>query len=282
MITELASGIFTADHATAEGKNGIVFTSRGAIAMDVGLKPEDGQAMADFIRAQGYESKRVILTHGHNDHVLGGQAFAGAEVYAHAAVLDEIRSGMKRYAENKGLDYDAVLASVLWPTVTFRDELLMDMGDRHLHIFPTPGHSRDHTSIYIEEDRVLFAGDTVVTGIVPAIFYDSEILEQTLEKIDTMTIDILVAGHGPVLHGRDAVHDWLQWEIRYLQRVRAFVHDELSDNPEATSIAIAEHTDFDTFIEGRLAKDKFGMEQRHRNTVVKICDEQRTKLVGSL
>lgn len=278
MITELCPGVYTADHTVAEGKNGIVFTERGAIAIDVGLKPEEGRAMADFILERGFQPNRVILTHGHSDHVLGGEVFAEAEVYAHSRVIDEIRTGMKRYAQAKDLSYEDVLAGVLWPTVTFRDELFMNMGDKRLHLFPTPGHSADHTSVYVEEDRVLFAGDTIVTGIVPAIFYDSEALEKSLEKIADMAVDILVAGHGPVLHGSDAIHDWLRWELSYLRNVRAFVRDELQREPTTPSAEVAQRADFDSFIEGRLPPGKFGMVRRHQNTVVKICDEQRERL----
>lgn len=275
MITELCPGIYSVDHSVAEGKNGIVLTQRGAIAIDVGLKPEEGQAMADFIRQCGYEPNRVILTHGHSDHVLGGAAFDGAEVYAHADICEEIAHAILRYANAKDLPYEDLLDSVLKPTITFRDELLLDMGDKHLHIFPTPGHSADHTSVYIEEDRLLFAADTVVTGIIPAIFHDSKRLEQSLETIDGMDIEILVPGHGSVLRGRDAIRDWLAWELRYLREVRDFVREALSQDPNASSESIAQRADFDTFVGTRLSANKHGMVKRHYNTVFKICEEER-------
>jgi glyoxylase-like metal-dependent hydrolase (beta-lactamase superfamily II) len=76
-VTEVLPGLYTSDHQVAEGKNAIILGERGALAVDVGTYPEEGQIMADFIRSQGYTPNRVILTHGHGDHVLGGAAFAG-------------------------------------------------------------------------------------------------------------------------------------------------------------------------------------------------------------
>ena len=52
-----------------------------------------------------------------------------------------------------------------WPTVSFPEELWIDLGGKHLWMFPTPGHSDDGISIYIEEDKLLFAGDPVVNGM---------------------------------------------------------------------------------------------------------------------
>jgi len=282
LINELRPGIYSADHAVAEGKNGIILTERGAIAIDVGTKPAEGQVMADFLIECNYKTDRVILTHGHYDHVMGGQAFRGAEVYAHAAVLDEINVGIPRYAENQSLPVDEMMASVLWPTVTFSDELYLDMGDKHIHVFPTPGHSPDHTSVYVEEDRVLFAADTVVTAIIPAIFYDSTVLQESLTKVKQMEIEVMVAGHGPVLFGSEAIHAWLDWEINYLQGVRDFVRDELERDPHAASKLIAQRVDFDTYVQGRLPADQHNMIQRHQNTVVKICDEERARLAAAV
>lgn len=279
MITEIASGIYTASQQVADGKNGIVFTKRGAIAIDVGIAREEGQMMADFIRAQGYEPSRVILTHGHSDHVLGGQAFRDAEVYGNKLTPHEIEDTLQSYAKHKGLELETLIAQALKPTVMFSDELFLDMGDKQFHLFPTPGHSADHISVYLIEDRILFAGDVVVTGIVPAIFFDSEVLERSLELLDRMQIEILVAGHGPVLYGQASIHDWLRWEIRYLRRLRDYVTQALnSDDPLETSIIAAE-ADFATYIEDRLSPDSFGMVRRHFNTVAKICDEQRAKLI---
>ena len=82
MINEEAPGVYSIPHSAADGKNVIIFGDTSAIAVDVGTYPEEGLEMADFIRDKGYKANRVIITHGHRDHILGGEAFHGSDVYA--------------------------------------------------------------------------------------------------------------------------------------------------------------------------------------------------------
>jgi glyoxylase-like metal-dependent hydrolase (beta-lactamase superfamily II) len=275
-IQEVAPGIFASDHRVADGKNGIIFGARGALAVDVGTYPEEGQIMADFIRQQNYAPDRVILTHGHGDHILGGAAFAGGEVYAHEKTPEVCRRFLRKLAERKGDSYDQLMAGVLWPTVMFNDELYIDLGGKHIRVFGTPGHSEDGVSIYIEEDRALIAGDSVVTSIVPALHDgNSRVLEASLRKLQMIEIEIMIPGHGAVVHGPTQVQDWLAWLIGYLAGVRHAVHEIIdagsgSLDPEQ----IAANIDFDHFIGDRLPREQHGMEKRHRDTVLNIIEEE--------
>jgi len=160
-----------------------------------------------------------------------------------------------------------------WPTVTYSEEMWLDLGDKHLWMFPTPGHSEDGVSIYVEEDRLLFSGDSVVNGIVAAIGDgDSRILEASLGKLLEVDIDTLVPGHGYTIKGRAAARDWLKWQRGYLRAVRDRVDEVLAAGGDAETAA--EAVTFDAFIGDRLPADRNGMLVRHRNTVDKIVAEQ--------
>lgn len=273
-VTEVAPGIYSFDHDRAEGKNAIILSQRGAVAVDLGDSNVVGQGMADFIRAQGYRPDRVLLTHGHDDHVLGGAAFTGSEVYAHANMPAVSRRDLGRIAQRRNLDYETLLSQVLWPTVMYRDELFVDLGDKHLHLFPTPGHSEDGISIYVQEDRLLVAGDSVVTGIIPAFGDgDSRILQDTLRRLLTWDIEVLIPGHGAVVHGAAQVQDALRWSLNYLSRVQNAVQQSIHEglrNPEA----ICERIDYAAFVGDRLPVDRHGMLNRHRSTVIKMIEEE--------
>ncbi len=273
MFAEVAAGVYSVATGFVDGLNTIVFGSRIALAVDVGYAPEVGQATADFICGQGYQSNRVALTHGHSDHVLGGQAFAEAEVYAHAATPSEMRRQLTAFATRKKLSPDKLLAQALWPTVTYRDELVIDLGGKHVHFFSTPGHSPDGVSAYVVEDRVLVAGDSVVNGIVPAIFDDSRRLEDSLRALQALDIEALIPGHGTVIQGSTAVQDWIGWLVDYVSGVRAFVSEALATEPPVDADALADRLSYERFIGDRLPVDRHGMPQRHRNTVLKIIAE---------
>ena len=185
--------------------------------------------MASFIRQSGFEPHRLALTHGHGDHILGAEPLAQGEVFAHALTPAEIEKQIPGWAAHWKVDEAEARTRVIQPTITYQDELRMDLGDLHAWMFPTPGHSPDGVSIYIEEHRLLFAGDSVVTGIVAAIGAgNSEVLERSLCKLATLEIDILVPGHGEVLFGAAQVKDWIRWEASSLASVREAVREVLS------------------------------------------------------
>ena len=280
MFTKIVPSVFSVDHRFVEGKNGIIIGTERALAIDTCNYPDEGQAMADFIRAQGRKPDYLALTHGHGDHILGGAAFAGAEVFAHVATPEVIRKQLPGWAERSGKSIALVEAETIWPTITFTDELRINLGSKHARLFTTPGHSKDGICIYVEEDCVLFTGDTVTTGIVLAIGNgDSIELESSLRKLAGMDIEILVSGHGPVLHGNERVRGWLNWLVDYLSGVRVFVKEALDQGLEPE--AVADAVDYEKFIGDRLPINKHNMPKRHRNTVQKIIEEEQvTKTIG--
>jgi cyclase len=277
-VTEVLPGLYIADHRVADGKNGIILGQRGALAVDVGTYPEEGQVMFDFIRAQGYEPNRVVLTHGHGDHVLGGAAFAGAEIYARAETPAVCRRFLTNLAASKGVPYEQLADQALWPTVMYTDELRIDLGDKRVRLFPTPGHSEDGVSVYIEEQRALIAGDSVVTSIVPAIGDgDSRVLEASLRGLLAMEIDVLIPGHGSVQHDPQQVRDALQWLLGYLSEVRAFVQQMMAADSTLDAEQIADRVTYKKFVGDRFPADQHGMPTRHRNTVMKMIEEEMVR-----
>src|SRR5438270_3340381 len=208
MFTEIAAGIFSVDHQVVEGKNGIVCGTRAVLAIDTGNYPEEGRAMADFAREKSRRPAYLALTHGHGDHILGSGAFRDTEVFARDLTPEVMRRQVAATSRRSGRTEADLAAELAWPTVTFSAELSLDLGGRTARFFPTPGHSPDSTCVYIVEDRVLFAGDTVATGIVPAIG-DGALLEASLARLADLEIEVLVPGHGPVITGRARVRDWV-------------------------------------------------------------------------
>lgn len=273
MIVEEARGVFSVPHSAAEGKNVIVLGQDSAFAVDVGTYPEEGRQMADFIRERGYTPNRVIITHGHRDHILGGEAFRGADVFAPRKTVDEIRSQIPELCRQMLLDESAIRARILHPTITFDGQLWLDLGDRQMRLFPTPGHSRDIVSIYLSDCRLLIASDTVVTGIVPAIFYSSQALEASINRLKQLDVETLISGHGHVLHGKARIQDWLNWLTAYIGGVRGAV-SRLIEAGERDREVIIESIEYDEYIGGRLPKDKHGMPKRHSNAVAKIVEEE--------
>jgi glyoxylase-like metal-dependent hydrolase (beta-lactamase superfamily II) len=146
MFKEIAPGVFSAEHRVAEGKNAIVFGRRGALAIDGCTYREEGQAMADFIIARGWSPGRLALTHGHGDHVLGAKPLAGGEVYAHAKTPGVIRRHAVDWAARQQKTVEKLLPDLALPTITYQDELRVDLGGISVRFFPSPGKCGPQTN----------------------------------------------------------------------------------------------------------------------------------------
>jgi cyclase len=275
MFTEEAPGVFSVASRFVDGKNGIVIGERAALAIDCCNYEDEGQAMANFIREKGFAPNRLALTHGHGDHIWGGNPLKGGDVFAHHLTPGVMARQVPQALAKRDVSEEKIRSEMPWPTVTYCDELWIDLGGKTVWLFPSPGHSVDGVSIYVVEDKVLFSGDSVVTGIVAAIGDgDSRILEQSLHHLMGLDIEVLVPGHGEALHGKERVQDWLRWQVGYLGAVRERLQKELALGKDA--VLAADAVDFETYIGDRLPIDRNGMPKRHRNTVDKIVEELTT------
>jgi glyoxylase-like metal-dependent hydrolase (beta-lactamase superfamily II) len=248
VVEQVAPGVFAVDQSVVEGKNGVVVGRRGAVAIDTGNDDQDGQALVDVLREQGFGPNRLVLTHGHGDHILGGRLFRDAEVFAHERCPEVMRRHVPALADRYGRP--GLADELSWPTVTFSDELRIDLGGKTVHLFPAPGHSAD--------------GIAAVTGIVPAINDgDSGVLVRTLRRLIDVGAQVLVPGHGPVVRGAAEVRAALMWSVEYLEGLRAF----LGERSEVDA------ADYHRFVGDRFPPERHGMAKRHRDVATKIVQE---------
>jgi glyoxylase-like metal-dependent hydrolase (beta-lactamase superfamily II) len=72
-----------------------------------------------------------------------------------------------------------------------------------LEVLHTPGHAPNHLCFLLEEERVLFTGDTVLDGtysvVCPGRGGDMGAYLSTLERLRKMRVSRLAPGHGDVI-----------------------------------------------------------------------------------
>lgn len=117
------------------------------------------EQMKNHIMSTGADLEYVILTHGHADHILGVQAllqdFPGAKVVAHEKESEMLMDSSFNMSAQFGQPVS------ISPDLKVKEGDTLTVGSLELKFFFTPGHSPGGMCVYIEEENVLFSGDTL-------------------------------------------------------------------------------------------------------------------------
>jgi glyoxylase-like metal-dependent hydrolase (beta-lactamase superfamily II) len=128
----------------------------GFTLVDTTLPRGAGELIA-AARLAGGDIKRIVLTHGHSDHVGSLDALKdalGVEVY-----MPELDARI-----HAGEPYGGKLRGG-WPKLATRPDVRINGGDRigSLETVASPGHTPGHVSFLDTRDRALIAGDAFST-----------------------------------------------------------------------------------------------------------------------
>jgi len=201
------------------------------VLVDAGLKGTERLILAAAKERFGsVPPDAIILTHGHFDHVGALRSLAeewDVPIYAHAAEFPYL-TGVASYPP---ADPDAggglmTSLSPLYPTapidITDRLRALPENGALpgapDWRVIHTPGHTPGHVSLWRDSDRVLLAGDAIITtrqesalSVVrqtpelhgpPAYFTPDWFAAGTSVRVlGELYPDIILAGHGQPVRG---------------------------------------------------------------------------------
>ena len=191
-------------------------------------------------------ARTVVNTHHHGDHLFGNGEFTGAEFVGHDRLTGEMLA--------TGLALTGLWPDVDWgdirlvpPTTTFTDRLTLVRGGRRIELLHVgPAHTTNDVAVWLPQEKVLFAGDVVLSGATPFVLMGS--VSGSIAAIDhlgTLGAEVIVAGHGPVagpeLLGRTA--DYLRWLQGYAAAAYAAGRSPLEAAREAELGPFAELLD---------------------------------------
>jgi cyclase len=227
--------VFTSD-LYAQVTAGVIATSEGAVVVDTLPFPQETREILVFVRERGLRVPFVINTHSHADHVNGSYLFEEADLVAHRrcrAILR--RHGERVLEEAKAETLELAEVQLRLPSITFDQELTLRLGDRTMRLIHLPGHAPDLIGVYVEEDKILFAGDAVMP--VPYIVGgDREAMIDSLHVIGQLSLENIVQGHGEVIL-RGEVEHALESSIFYLETIYEKVKEAVEAGAPPESVA---------------------------------------------
>jgi len=205
---------------------GYVIGDRAALVIDTGLGPPNGAAVYEVAKKlAGAKPLHLVTTHVHPEHDLGAQAFPATTSLIRSTdqEKDIAESGLQlarvfagRSAVHAELLKDADFRKA---DITFEREYELDLGGVRAKLMAMgPNHTLGDTIVWIESDRVLFAGDLAMRA-QPAFASPRSSLRQwlaSLDRLEALAPAIIVPSHGPLGDGTGFITDYRA----YLTEVR--------------------------------------------------------------
>jgi glyoxylase-like metal-dependent hydrolase (beta-lactamase superfamily II) len=212
---ELAPGLYG---YTAEGdpNSGVVIGDDSVLVVDAQATPAMAKDVIARIRTVTDKPvKHVVLTHYHAVRVLGASAYQGAGIIASDVTRDmivergqqDMDSEIGRFPRLfRGKDS---IPGLTWPTLTFHKRMTLYLGKREVQIIHIGrSHTAGDTVVWLPDEKVVFAGDTVEYGATPycgdAHFTD---WPGTLAAIKALGPEKMVPGRGRSLTDRAQVEE---------------------------------------------------------------------------
>jgi hydroxyacylglutathione hydrolase len=173
-------------------------SAKDCIIIDSGFSPE---LLVDHLKQNQLNPVAAIYTHGHIDHIFGLKAlrenFPGIKVAIHKDDADMLADPLKNLSTMTGGSFVTGPADI----IIEKEEPIEFIGIR-FEVFHTPGHTPGGICLYVKDEAILFAGDTLFDGSVGRSDFpggDSEALisgiKQKLLVLSGKTT--VYTGHGP-------------------------------------------------------------------------------------
>jgi len=188
---------------------GIVVGSKSTLVVDTGLGPRNGNVIVREVKKVSANADvYVVTTHYHPEHSLGAAAFKGAKLLMTRLQLQDMTELGKQiqdaFAGRSPLTAE-LLNGVPYPTpdILFDRDYPLDLGGVHARLMwrgPAAMHTRGDTMIFVEEDRVLFTGDVVMSQRFLAAQNTSSITTwlSTLDELASLKPAKVVPSHGSI------------------------------------------------------------------------------------
>ncbi|MGZ9032292.1 MAG: MBL fold metallo-hydrolase [Burkholderiaceae bacterium] len=223
-----------------------VITRDGVVVFDALGTPALGAAMkAAIARLTSQPIRLVIVSHFHADHFYGLQALAeqGVEVWAHAKGRETLGSpfAQDRLEQRRrdlwpDVDQDTRLVGASrWLEFSDRKDVVFERGGIRFRLIDVSGaHAPDDLMLWVENDRVLLAGDLYFSGRIPFVGdADGKAWLAAMDRIGPLNAAMVIPGHGRASRNPQPDIDLTREYLRFLRDAMGKAVRELMPFDEA-------------------------------------------------
>ena len=165
-------------------------TGEHKIVIDTGARIDRSKLEMFLSKVVPFEDvTHVILTHLHTRHAGNLDLFPNARFFATPQEIAQVKEDPSK------LIADSSIAERV-AKMEFESALSLDIPG--MKVFHTPGHSKGSCCIFLEEDKVLFTGDTLFAqspGHPHTPTGDMDELRESMAKLVDVGFKIICAGH---------------------------------------------------------------------------------------
>jgi cyclase len=165
-----------------------------AIVYDTGTTLAHCAAIKAHLDGLGVRSLRIVYSHWHKDHVAGTASFGNQEIIANTLTAAHL---ITRQAEiEEGHEWPPI-NPLIQPTTTFTNHHTLTLGPLRLELITLNIHSDDATVIWLPDQRILLAGDTLedpITYVAEPEAFDAHLRD--LSRLAALNPKHILPCHG--------------------------------------------------------------------------------------
>ncbi len=205
----------------------VIYRGNAALVYDTYPSTQEAQWVRDYLTKAGIRHFTLVNSHWHLDHVGGNAVYADIDRIGTKKTIQRLAA--KKASIENGTEWGApAVKPLVAPNIGIESDTDYRIEDLRIELRPVNIHSEDGLVIYLPDDRILLAGDTL-EDTVTFVSEPEQIAThyQNLQKMKQWSIGQIFPNHGNpdvISHGGYQT-TLIDATMHYLRELALHAHD---------------------------------------------------------